>query len=320
MIKLYTDGSAKDARSKKPHGGGRAGWGFVIVDDETVLVADMGSSVGCSEDGELLAILNGLLALTTPTEVEIVTDCQSAQYLANVSLPCFTIEQLTRGHVSSKPYKRRCNYLKRAIRGLCMFHTVKITLIPRMVDQWAIYADTLARRAIGLLHRSKLVTATKRIQQTLRRKTLANCHSIADYEKATGETFIVNKKNRGRVTRGELTIEQTFKIQVKGASRAEEEKKLVQEKAGLPTPKQLPKFVFTGRLDALSRDTAKYLATAGGFTVARQVTKCVTHLIVGDKPSNRQQNIAQTLGVKFLDEQEFLNFLGNPSILLGGRG
>jgi DNA ligase (NAD+) len=67
-------------------------------------------------------------------------------------------------------------------------------------------------------------------------------------------------------------------------------------------------FLFTGSLAAMSRDEAKVRVKERGGKVASQVSKKVTHVVVGEKPGGKLKK-AQELGLKLLAEKDFLNLL-----------
>jgi DNA ligase (NAD+) len=67
-------------------------------------------------------------------------------------------------------------------------------------------------------------------------------------------------------------------------------------------------FLFTGSLAAMSRDEAKVRVKERGGKVASQVSKKVTHVVVGEKPGSKLKK-AQELELKILAEKDFLNLL-----------
>ena len=64
-------------------------------------------------------------------------------------------------------------------------------------------------------------------------------------------------------------------------------------------------LVFTGHLETLSRDEAKYLAKINGAKILSTVSKNTDYLIAGQKAGSKKQK-AKKLGVKIIDEKEFL--------------
>ena len=67
-------------------------------------------------------------------------------------------------------------------------------------------------------------------------------------------------------------------------------------------------FLFTGSLSAMSRDEAKVRIRERGGKVASQVSKKVTHVVVGDKPGSKFKK-AQEMGLNILTEKNFTDLL-----------
>ncbi len=67
-------------------------------------------------------------------------------------------------------------------------------------------------------------------------------------------------------------------------------------------------FLFTGSLAEMSRDEAKVRVKERGAKVASQVSKKVTHVVVGDKPGSKLKK-AQELGLTILTEKNFADLL-----------
>jgi len=67
-------------------------------------------------------------------------------------------------------------------------------------------------------------------------------------------------------------------------------------------------FLFTGSLEAMSRDEAKVRVKERGGKVASQVSQKVTYVIVGEKPGNKFKK-AQDLGLEILTEKDFAELL-----------
>ncbi len=87
-----------------------------------------------------------------------------------------------------------------------------------------------------------------------------------------------------------------------------------------PSAKRRPKeglpfagksFVLTGGLSSMSRDGAKKKLQALGATVSGSVSKKTSFVIVGAEPGSKYDQ-ARELGIKTLDEQEFLRLLQRP--------
>lgn len=67
-------------------------------------------------------------------------------------------------------------------------------------------------------------------------------------------------------------------------------------------------FVLTGTLDTLTRSQAKERIEARGGTVSGSVSRKTDYLVAGASPGSKRRR-AQTLGVRILDESEFLALL-----------
>lgn len=68
-------------------------------------------------------------------------------------------------------------------------------------------------------------------------------------------------------------------------------------------------FVFSGRLDAFSRDEAKALVEGKGGRVKSSIDERCDYLVVGEKPGKKRDE-AKRRGVAILSEREFLGLLG----------
>ncbi len=68
-------------------------------------------------------------------------------------------------------------------------------------------------------------------------------------------------------------------------------------------------FVLTGTLSSMSRDDSKKKLQALGATVSGSVSKKTDFVIVGDEPGSKYDK-ARELGVKTLNEKEFLKLIG----------
>jgi DNA ligase (NAD+) len=68
-------------------------------------------------------------------------------------------------------------------------------------------------------------------------------------------------------------------------------------------------FVLTGGLEAMTRDEAKNRLHELGATVSESVSKKTDYVVVGTEPGSKADK-ARALGVKTIDEREFLKLIG----------
>jgi DNA ligase (NAD+) len=83
--------------------------------------------------------------------------------------------------------------------------------------------------------------------------------------------------------------------------RIKGEKKLSRKLEGLS-------FVFTGILQSMNRDVAKERIRILGGDVHSAVSKSTSYVVAGEKPGSKFRK-AKKLGVKIINEEEFLNLL-----------
>ncbi len=67
-------------------------------------------------------------------------------------------------------------------------------------------------------------------------------------------------------------------------------------------------FLFTGGLDALSRNEAKKLVKENGGEIATSVNAKLTHVVIGSKPGSKLEK-ARQLGKEIISEHDFLTLL-----------
>jgi DNA ligase (NAD+) len=68
-------------------------------------------------------------------------------------------------------------------------------------------------------------------------------------------------------------------------------------------------FVITGSLESMDRESAKERIRAQGGDASESVSKKTSYLVAGAEPGSKYDK-AQELGVKIIDEKEFLKLLG----------
>ena len=68
-------------------------------------------------------------------------------------------------------------------------------------------------------------------------------------------------------------------------------------------------FMFTGKLEGMSRAEAKSLIEKNSGSVVSSVNKKLKYLIIGEKPTNRKVEQAKELGINIISQKECLNLL-----------
>jgi len=71
-------------------------------------------------------------------------------------------------------------------------------------------------------------------------------------------------------------------------------------------------FVFTGALRSMTREEAKRRVQALGGRVASSVSRNVDYVVVGENPGSKYDR-ARALGLKIINEEEFLRMIGEKS-------
>jgi DNA ligase (NAD+) len=88
--------------------------------------------------------------------------------------------------------------------------------------------------------------------------------------------------------------------------------RLEREKVKEAKPEELPlagrEFVFTGKLESISRSEAEAKINALGGKASSDVTKKTSYVVVGADPGSKLAK-AEKLGIKTLSEAEFLELL-----------
>ena len=68
-------------------------------------------------------------------------------------------------------------------------------------------------------------------------------------------------------------------------------------------------FMFTGKLQNISRAEAKSLIEENAGSIVSSVTKKLDYLVIGEKPTNRKVEQAKNLGIKILTQKEWADLL-----------
>jgi DNA ligase (NAD+) len=72
-------------------------------------------------------------------------------------------------------------------------------------------------------------------------------------------------------------------------------------------------FMLTGKLNAISRAEAKSLIEENSGTIINNVNKKLDYLITGEKPTIKKVNIAKELGIKVINQQQWIKMLKKTS-------
>ena len=68
-------------------------------------------------------------------------------------------------------------------------------------------------------------------------------------------------------------------------------------------------FIFTGKLDAMSRAEAKSLIEKNSGKILSNVNKKLDYLTIGEKPTTKKVLKAKELNIKVISQAEFLKLL-----------
>ena len=68
-------------------------------------------------------------------------------------------------------------------------------------------------------------------------------------------------------------------------------------------------FLITGKLDGMSRAEVKSLIEQNSGTIVSNVSSKLDFLITGEKPTKRKIDKAKDLGVRILNQEEFIKML-----------
>ncbi len=104
----------------------------------------------------------------------------------------------------------------------------------------------------------------------------------------------------------EKNVELIYELKSLGIKTCKDEK---EEKESLNILKGMT-FVFTGSLHCCSREKAKEIVEKLGGKATNSVSKKTTYVVVGEKAGSKYEK-AKKLGVKTINEEEFLKLIGN---------
>ena len=68
-------------------------------------------------------------------------------------------------------------------------------------------------------------------------------------------------------------------------------------------------FMFTGKLEGISRAEAKSLIEKNSGTTLSSISKNLNYLVIGEKPTKRKIEQAKKIGVKVISQDELLRLL-----------
>ena len=68
-------------------------------------------------------------------------------------------------------------------------------------------------------------------------------------------------------------------------------------------------FMFTGKLQNISRAEAKSLIEENSGNIVSSVSKKLDYLVIGEKPTKRKVEQAKNLGIKILSQKEWFDLL-----------
>ena len=68
-------------------------------------------------------------------------------------------------------------------------------------------------------------------------------------------------------------------------------------------------FKFTGKLINISRAEAKSLVEKNSGSIVSTVNNKLNYLILGEKPTNKKIELAKKIGIKILNQQEWVKLL-----------
>jgi DNA ligase (NAD+) len=127
-------------------------------------------------------------------------------------------------------------------------------------------------------------------------ESLSNIDGIGSTQIQSIKKFFLNKTNIKVLSElgKNLKIENTVLINNKG---------LLKDKT----------FMFTGKLNGVSRAEAKSLIEQNSGKIINNVNKKLDYLIAGEKPTIKKINVAKELSIKVIDQKEWMEMLNKTS-------
>ena len=156
---------------------------------------------------------------------------------------------------------------------------------------------SLGIRHIGMENAKIIADFSKNIQNFLnlaksnKIEELINIDGIGETQIKSLEKFFENRAN--------LKVVEKLSTILKIKSREVNENGRFKNKS----------FMFTGKLQNISRAEAKSLIEENSGSISSSVTKKLDFLVIGEKPTNRKVDQAKSLGVKILTQQQWADLL-----------
>jgi DNA ligase (NAD+) len=125
---------------------------------------------------------------------------------------------------------------------------------------------------------------------------LLNVDKIGETQVSSIKSFFSNKINN------EVINELSKELSIKNA--------LIKKQNGLLKNHT---FMITGKLNGISRAEVKSLIEENSGSIVSSVTKKLDYLIMGDRPTKRKIETAKQLGIKIIDQSQFLKMLNKTS-------
>ncbi|MDC3026685.1 NAD-dependent DNA ligase LigA [Candidatus Pelagibacter sp.] len=156
---------------------------------------------------------------------------------------------------------------------------------------------SLGIRHIGIENAKIIADFTKNIKSFLnllkedKIKELINIDGIGETQVKSLEKFFQNKTN--------------IKVVEKLSEILSVKDREVKSKGKLKNVS----FMFTGKLQNISRAEAKSLIEENAGNIVTSVTKKLDYLVIGEKPTNRKVEQAKNLGIKILTQKEWSDLL-----------
>ena len=121
---------------------------------------------------------------------------------------------------------------------------------------------------------------------------LKNIDGIGDTQINSIINFFLNKTNQEFLFELKKILEITDAVQI--------------SQSGLLKNKT---FMFTGKLQNISRAEAKSLVEKNSGNIVSSVIKKLDYLVIGEKPTNRKIDQAKNLGIKIISQKEWTDLL-----------